>query len=66
MLPPLAGGLAEAILARRDAGVLAQRARDAGMATVFERACEAVVAGQTDPAEVRRVLGFSREVNAED
>ena len=29
------------------------------MTTIFQRACAAVDAGQTDPAEVRRVLGFA-------
>jgi hypothetical protein len=31
------------------------------MTTLFERACAAVSAGQTDPDELRRVLGFADE-----
>jgi len=59
MLPPLAGNLAQAVLQRRDANELARLAVAGGMTTVFQRACTAVEAGQTDPAEVRRVLGFT-------
>jgi general secretion pathway protein E len=58
MLPPLAGELGQAVLARRDAAELARLAAGAGMVSVLARACAAVEAGQTDPAEVRRVLGF--------
>jgi len=59
MLPPLEGDLGQAALARRDLSELSRRAAAAGMTSVFARACAAVEAGQTDPAEVRRVLGFS-------
>lgn len=59
MLPPLAGDLAQAVLQRRDAAELSRLAAAAGMTTVFARACTAVENGQTDPAEVRRVLGFA-------
>jgi general secretion pathway protein E len=58
MLPPLAGDLNRAILDRREAKEIARAATAAGMTTVFERACAAAAAGRTDPAEVRRVLGF--------
>jgi general secretion pathway protein E len=58
-LPPLAGELAQAVLRRADRAELAKLCKAAGMATVFERACAAVEAGRTDPAEVRRVLGFA-------
>jgi type II secretory ATPase GspE/PulE/Tfp pilus assembly ATPase PilB-like protein len=58
MLPPLAGELGQAVLARRDATELARLAAGSGMVSVLARACAAVEAGQTDPAEVRRVLGF--------
>jgi type II secretory ATPase GspE/PulE/Tfp pilus assembly ATPase PilB-like protein len=57
-LPPLAGELGEAVLRRAEVAELARSARASGMTTVFDRACAAVTAGQTDPAEVRRVLGF--------
>src|SRR5262245_16130181 len=59
LLPPLAGELGQAVLQRRDVAELARLASAAGMTTAFERALTAVEAGQTDPAEVRRVLGFS-------
>jgi type II secretory ATPase GspE/PulE/Tfp pilus assembly ATPase PilB-like protein len=58
MLPSLAGELRRAVLERRDAVELHRLATEAGMTTVFQRACAAAEAGQTDPAEVRRVLGF--------
>jgi len=59
LLPPLAGELNRAVLERRDAPELARLASAAGMTTVFQRALAAVESGQTDPAEVRRVLGFA-------
>jgi general secretion pathway protein E len=59
MLPPLAGELGKAVLERRDAVELARLASEGRMTTIFQRACAAVDEGQTDPAEVRRVLGFS-------
>lgn len=58
MLPPLVGELGSAVLNRRDATELARLAAAAGMTSVFARACAAVEAGRTDPAEVRRVLGL--------
>jgi type II secretory ATPase GspE/PulE/Tfp pilus assembly ATPase PilB-like protein len=58
LLPPLTGEVGQAVLARRDALELARLARAAGMTTLFERACTAAEAGQTDPAEIRRLLGF--------
>jgi type II secretory ATPase GspE/PulE/Tfp pilus assembly ATPase PilB-like protein len=58
-LPPLEGELGRAVLDRRDALELARLAQEAGMTTIFERACAAVESGGADPAEVRRVLGFS-------
>jgi type II secretory ATPase GspE/PulE/Tfp pilus assembly ATPase PilB-like protein len=58
MLPPLAGELAQAVLQRRDVNELSRLAMASGMTTVFQRACAAVEVSQTDPAEVRRVLGF--------
>lgn len=61
MLPPLVGELGQAVLRRADSAELARLAKNLDMATVFERACAAVEAGQTDAAEVRRVLGFLDE-----
>ncbi|HEX5104536.1 MAG TPA: GspE/PulE family protein [Pirellulaceae bacterium] len=59
LLPPLVGELGEAVLSRRDALELARLATAAGMTTLFQRACTAIESGVTDPAEVRRVLGFA-------
>jgi type II secretory ATPase GspE/PulE/Tfp pilus assembly ATPase PilB-like protein len=66
LLPPLVGELRGAVLERRDTAEMARAARAAGMTTVFRRACAAVEAGLTDPAEVRRVLGFVDESVAAD
>ena len=57
-LPPLEGDLDRAVLARGDAHEIARLAAQAGMTTIFQRACQAAEAGLTDPAEIRRVLGF--------
>ena len=58
LLPPLEGELSTAVLARRDSRVLFSTAVDAGLIPLSTRACQAVEAGRTDPAEIRRVLGF--------
>jgi general secretion pathway protein E len=58
LLPPLEGDLAAAVLARRDSHALFATAVSAGLVPLFTRACQSVEAGQTDPAEIRRVLGF--------
>jgi general secretion pathway protein E len=58
LLPPLEGDLATAVLARRDSQALFATAVRAGLIPLFTRACQAVESGQTDPAEIRRVLGF--------
>jgi type II secretory ATPase GspE/PulE/Tfp pilus assembly ATPase PilB-like protein len=50
--------LGRAILSRSDAHQLEQLAKEAGMVTLWQRACEAVEAGITTAEEVRRVLGF--------
>jgi type II secretory ATPase GspE/PulE/Tfp pilus assembly ATPase PilB-like protein len=50
--------LARAILSRADRSRLEQFAIASGMVPLAQRACEAVEAGLTTPAEVRRVLGF--------
>jgi type II secretory ATPase GspE/PulE/Tfp pilus assembly ATPase PilB-like protein len=53
---------ARAVLTRSDSAELEHLAVAAGMKTRWQRACEAVERGQTTPAEVRRVLGFSENV----
>ena len=53
-----------AILARADVDALRAVARRAGMVGLLDRARLAVEAGLTDPAEVRRVLGFATEAAA--
>ncbi|MBC7852194.1 MAG: type II/IV secretion system protein [Pirellulaceae bacterium] len=58
LLPTLEGELAAAVLARRDSQALFSTAVSAGLVPLLTRACQAVEAGQTDPAEIRRVLGF--------
>ncbi|HUY31191.1 MAG TPA: GspE/PulE family protein [Pirellulales bacterium] len=50
--------LGRAILSRSDAARLESLAVEAGMVTRWQRACQAVEAGLTSPAEIRRVLGF--------
>jgi general secretion pathway protein E len=50
--------LGRAILSRSDAARLESLAVEAGMVTRWQRACQAVEAGLTSPAEVRRVMGF--------
>jgi general secretion pathway protein E len=61
LLPTIVGELGQGVLQRRDTAELARLATAAGMTTVFQRATGAAAAGQTDPAEVRRVLGFPDE-----
>ena len=51
--------LGRAILSRGDTAYLEQLAVASGMVTRWQRACEAVEAVLTSPAEVRRVLGFA-------
>ncbi len=60
MLVPERTELGRAILSRSDAESLEQLAVEAGMVTQWARAVEAVEAGHTSPAEVRRVLGFKK------
>ncbi len=59
MLLPESDELARAILARNDVRRLEQIAIDAGMVHRWERACAAVEAGVTSPAEIRRTLGVA-------
>ena len=54
------GDLGRAILSRSDADELESLAVESGMKTRWTNACEAVEAGLTSPAEVRRVFGFSK------
>jgi type II secretory ATPase GspE/PulE/Tfp pilus assembly ATPase PilB-like protein len=58
MLPPLERELGAAVLARVDARELARLAQASGMVRLLARGIVAVEAGATDPAEIRRVLGF--------
>ncbi len=59
LLDPERLGLGQAILARADVREVERQALRAGMVGRWRRACEAIEAGRTSPAEVRRVLGFS-------
>ncbi len=60
MLQPGQTEVANAILNQADATVLHQLAIQSGMRTQWDRAQEAVNQGLTSPAEVRRVLGMTR------
>ncbi len=53
--------VAQAVLDRLDARELEKIAINSGMKTNWQRACAAIEAGQTSPAEVRRVLGFAAQ-----
>jgi len=59
MLRPETDDVARAVLARSDVRRLEQVALAAGMIDRWERACAAVEAGLTSPAEVRRILGVA-------
>jgi type II secretory ATPase GspE/PulE/Tfp pilus assembly ATPase PilB-like protein len=59
MLTPERTELGRAILSRSDAATLERLAVEAGMVSRWQRAYDAVRAGLTSPAEVRRVLGFA-------
>ncbi len=58
LLQPDLAGMGRAILSRGDATEIEGLAVQAGMQTLLRRASLAVEAGQTSPAEVRRVLGW--------
>ncbi|MGH7140365.1 MAG: GspE/PulE family protein, partial [Pirellulales bacterium] len=58
MLPVQHNDLARAILSRADRARLQEFAVESGMVPLIDRACQAIDAGLTTPAEVRRVLGF--------
>lgn len=59
LLMPDAPDVGRAILERAEVGRLERAAVEHGMVTRWRRACAAVEAGLTSPAEVRRVLGVS-------
>jgi general secretion pathway protein E len=59
LLEPERLGLGPAILDRRDIHQFEAEALRAGMVGRWDRACHAIEAGLTSPAEVRRVLGFA-------
>jgi general secretion pathway protein E len=59
LLEPDQGAIGRAILSRTDVAQLETLAVRGGMISRWTRACEAVEAGLTAPAEVRRVLGFA-------
>ncbi len=54
--------LGKAVLAREDTAHLHRCAVEAGMRPLARRALDAISSGQTSPAEVRRVFGFSPEL----
>jgi general secretion pathway protein E len=60
MLTLEAGPIGQAILERTDVSQLERLALAGGMVERWVRAVDAVESGVTSPAEVRRVLGFSR------
>lgn len=51
--------MAAAILERRDRSTIQAAALEAGLEPLWRQACEAVSAGRTTSAEVRRIFGFS-------
>jgi type II secretory ATPase GspE/PulE/Tfp pilus assembly ATPase PilB-like protein len=57
-LEPTAQPVVGALMIRADVATLERAAVEAGMVLRWDRAVEAVEAGQTSPAEVRRVLGL--------
>jgi type II secretory ATPase GspE/PulE/Tfp pilus assembly ATPase PilB-like protein len=61
LLIPQLSELGRAILSRDDAEKLEQLAIQTGMIPLWQRALTAVEESITSPAEVRRVLGFSKE-----
>ncbi|MFT5522088.1 MAG: general secretion pathway protein E [Pirellulaceae bacterium] len=51
------------LLRREDANLLNESARKLGLATLWQRACEAVSRGDTPPSEIRRVFGLRDQFN---
>jgi general secretion pathway protein E len=58
ILRPDQTDVGRAILSRGDSAQLEKLARESGMLTRWQRACTAIEAGLTSPAEIRRVLGL--------
>lgn len=58
LLHPDGNEVGRAIIERREASEIQERAIQSGFVSVSERALSAISAGATSPAEVRRVLGF--------
>jgi hypothetical protein len=58
MLPIDRPEIAAAVLARSDADTFGRLAEAAGMTNLWKQAIAAIEAGETSPAEVRRVLGM--------
>lgn len=58
LLQPDIGNVGRAIIERREAAEIQERAVQSGFITVAQRAVSAICEGTTSPAEVRRVLGF--------
>jgi type II secretory ATPase GspE/PulE/Tfp pilus assembly ATPase PilB-like protein len=56
------GPLAQAVLERADVAVIEQLAARGGMIDRWSRALAAVESGLTSPGEIRRVLGFSKNL----
>jgi type II secretory ATPase GspE/PulE/Tfp pilus assembly ATPase PilB-like protein len=54
------------ILSHMETSQIEQAAIAGGMVPVWQRACDAVAAGLTSPAEVRRVYGFRRVLNEKE
>lgn len=52
------GSVRDAILARSEQAEIASAARESGLRSLGQLACDAVESGETSAAEVRRVLGF--------
>jgi type II secretory ATPase GspE/PulE/Tfp pilus assembly ATPase PilB-like protein len=63
VLLPQSPSAGRAVLSRSDAVEIERRAVQAGMRTRWQHACELIEAGETDPAEVRRVLGFGGQIS---
>ena len=59
LLDPERLGIGSSILERADVRAIERKALDGGMVDRWQRACQAIDAGLTSPAEARRVLGFA-------
>ncbi len=63
MLIPDLSATGRAILSRNDVAEIEELAIKAGMASRWQRACDAVKSALTSPAEIRRVLGVQQKPN---